>query len=1024
MLVLCFVAFGATAQNLTVSGVVTSEDDGQPLPGVTVLVSGTSNATLADIDGRYKLSNVPSNGSIEFRFVGMETLTAPVNGKATIDAVLKTSAVAADAVMVTALGIKREAKALGYAAQEVKGAALQETRAVNVTNALSGQVPGLQVVRGGGATGSSKILLRGMTSLTGSNQPMIIIDGVPIDNFTGGNNDMWGNNGVDFGNGLSDINPEDIESMTVLKGGSAAALYGSRAGNGVILITTKSGKQSEGLGITVQGGIAIENMLIKPLLQDNFGQGTYGVYDNQSRSSWGPLLTGQTETNWEGKPVALQSYDNIGNFFRTGVIDTESITFQQKVNKTSVYASVNRMNDASMVRETKINRTSITARATTTLGKEDKWTMDFKVNYINSQAQNRPVQGINQTNPFFTVANLPRSIDLTNFASAIDQTGHQIWWDTQNSPQDNPYWTALYNQTHDTRNRFITFGELSYQFTPWLRGSLRAGMDYYNTINDRKKHSGGLSTPEGLYEVGTEEFNEQNYSFLFVAQKDELFGDFGGSVTFGGNLMYQNRHKLNASSGTLLIPNLFSLNNGTDKPTVTESLTRRRMNSLYGSLQINWKRAIYLDATIRNDWSSTMSKANQSYLYPSVSLAVILSDIINMPEWFTFAKIRGSFAEVGNDLAPYQLYNNYSMGKDFWGNPTAEPNKTLYDVNVRSELVRSWEVGADLRFFQNRLRLDVSWYKSNALRQLLDIPMDPASGYNNKKINAGNIQNEGWEIALGADIFDGVFKWTTGINFSRNVNKIIELAPKITEYELGSVNEGAIRVIAEAGGYNGAIYGTTVRKVTDENSPYYGQWLLNDAGEPVQGGMEYLGNQAPDALLGWNNTFSIKGISLTMNFDARIGGKIYSTTMAKLHQNGNAYATAQGGSRDSFIVNGVIKQADGSYRPSDKLVTPQRYYQEVMGTGNYGIVEPYLYDATTVRLRTLSLGYEFPKKMLGKAVQRLGISATASNLWLIYTSIPGMDPESVSGTGTNVQALELGVPPTPRSFTFNVVIGF
>lgn len=1025
LLTFTFMALGVAAQNLSVTGVVTSQDDGQPIPGVTVLLKGTTNAVLADIDGVFKLNNVPSNGTIEFRFVGMETMVIPVEGRTKIDVVMGTAAVSADAVVVTALGIKRESKALGYAAQEVKGAALSQTRSVNVTNALSGQVPGLQVVRGGGATGSSKIILRGMTSLTGNNQPMIVVDGVPIDNFVGGGLDMHGNNnGVDYGNGLGDINSEDIESMTVLKGGSAAALYGSRAGNGVILITTKSGLKQDGLGITVQAGLAIEDMLVVPQLQNNFAQGSQGVFDGKVRTSWGPYMDGTARgTNWKGESVVLQSYDNIGSFYRTGVIDTESITFQQKYDKTSVYASVNRMNDASMVPETKINRTSVTARATTNLGKTDKWTVDFKVNYVNSQAQNRPVQGLNQSNPFYTISTLPRSIDLGEFSEAIDSRGDQIWWDRENTPQDNPYWTSKYNQTHDQRNRFISFGELSYQFTPWLKGALRAGMDFYNTKNDRKKHSGGLSTPEGLYEVGTEEFNEQNYSFLFVAQKDEVVGDFGGAITFGGNLMYQNRSKMSASSGPLLIPNLFSLNNGIDKPTVNETPTKRRMNSLYGSVQVNWKRAIYLDATIRNDWSSTMSAANQSYMYPSVSVSAILSELIDMPQWFTFLKLRGSYAEVGNDLSPYQLYNYFSLGKDIWGNATAEPNKTLYNKNVLSELVKSYEAGIDIRLFQNRLRLDVSWYKSNATRQLLDIPLDPATGFNSKKINAGNIENQGWEVAIGADVFEGPFTWTTGINFSQNQSKIIALADGITQYELGAIED--LKVVASVGGLYGDIYGSTVQKVTDPNSQYFGRWLLNDKGEPVKdGSFSYLGNQSPTAIVGWNNTFGYKGVNLTMNFDARIGGKMYSSTIATLNKYGNAATTAPGGNRDSFIVSGVIKNADGSYTENTNTISPQRYYGEILGQGNFGIIEPYLFDATSVRLRTLSLGYEFPKKMLGKSVQRLGISATANNLWLIYSSVPGIDPESVSGTSTNVQAIELGVPPSSRSFTFNVTIGF
>lgn len=1043
---LIFCANVAFAQNITVTGTVT--EGGQPLIGAVVSVVGTSNAAATNADGTYVLKNVPSTGSLLFHYVGLKDQTIPVNGQTVIDAVMLVDAIQAEAVVVTALGVKRPTKALGYAVQEVSGDKLLESRTSNVTNALSGKVAGLQIVKGGSGPGaSSKIILRGQNSLTGTNQPLIVVDGVPMDNFIGGSGDMWGNQGADMGNGLSDLNPEDIEAMTVLKGASAAALYGSRAGNGVILVTTKSGRANEGLGITVSAGIAIENILVEPRLQNSFSQGLNGAFDNQARDSWGVAANvGNQGMVWDKasqgfKNGDINTYDNIGSFFRTGIIDTESVSFQQQIKKTSVYASINRMNDASMIPETSLNRTNMTVRATTNLGNDDRWKIDFKVNYINSKGENRPTEGINQSNAFYTLNNLPRSLNINDFNPSINSLGEQIWWDTQNLPQNNPWWQLQYAKNEDERNRFIGFMSVAYSFTDWLSLELKGGMDYYSTFSNTKVHAGSLADNKsnGRYSEKTDSFLEANYSFLLIAQKDNLFGKFGGAFTLGGNIMDQSRRNIDASSGQLNVPNVFSLNNGIDKPTITTSNIHRKMNSIYGSLALNWNRAIFLDVTLRNDWSSTMSKQNMSYMYPSVSLSAVISDLVgNMPEWFDFAKVRGSYAEVGNDLSPYQLMTAFTTGISQLGGITGSRGDVLFNPNVRSELVKSWEAGIELRFFQSRLRLDAAWYKSNATRQLLDLPMDASTGYKSMKINAGNIQNQGVEISLGASIFrnpDG-FNWDVNVNFAHNRSEIIELNEGIPMYDIAS-RDGNISVIAKTGGRFGDMYGSTFQRVTDKASPYYGRMLLNAAGLPVKSDLKYdaehyLGNQQPDALIGFNSSMSWKGITLDFLIDARIGGKMFSMTQSNIHKSGAAAGTVVNGKRENFVVDGVIAVMGGKddkevigYTENTMAVSPQEYYRTSLGQNNLGIGEAYTYDATSVRLRTLTLGYQLPKKVLqGSGFQRVKFSVTANNLWLIYTSIPGIDPEAVSGTNTNATGLELGVPPSTRSFTFNVTLGF
>ena len=1023
-------AIDISQQDTKITGTV--EDEFGPVAGASVVIKGTTNGTMTDMDGHFTLEGVKKGDIIQISFIGFATQDIPYTGQTALNVKLEEDAQKLDEVVVTALGMKRDKKALGYAMQELKGDELLSSREPNLANSLSGKVSGLQIVRSSnGVGGSSKIVLRGNNSLTGSNQPLIVVDGTPMDNFTGGVDDVWGNSGADMGNGLSDINPEDIESMTVLKGASAAALYGSRAGNGVILITTKSGKKNEGLGITVNAGITTESIFLKPDMQNSFGQGSVGAYDNQSRLSWGPKAEGQTVTDWMGRQVPLRTYDNIDAFFNTGTSFNEGISFQQNIKGTSVFSSINRSDDAGITPESKLNKTNITLRATTFLDEAEEWKVDAKVNYINLNAHNRPIQGVNPSNAFNTIYNLPRSLNVADFKNSVDEDGNMIWWDASKNPQENPYWVTKYRQNNDTRNRLLGNIALKYAPTNWFNIELRGGTDYYTTTKNEKVYAGGNTTPSGLYSEGSETFYENNYSFLATANKDNLIDRLGGFVTFGGNLMIQRRTKMNASAGELLVPNLFSLNNGINKPTVTSELIRRKMNSLYGSLQLNWDGYLFLDITARNDWSSTMSKANRSYFYPSVSLSGVISDMVpklggQMPEWFTFAKVRASYAEVGNDLDPYQLYNNFTVGKDENGNTTAAPGNVLYDSSVRSELIKSWEAGFDIRFFNNRLGLDAAWYKTNATRQLLNLPMDPFSGYSSRKVNAGNIQNEGVEISLNGLILDNPkgLSWNSTAQFSLNRNKIIDLYPGVTLYDIKTLD--AIQIVAVQGSYYGDIYGQTFQRVEDKNDPNYGKIIVGEDGLPlITTGKSKVGNQSPDWMLGWTNSFSYKGFNLSFLVDFRIGGDLYSATASNLYTRGNAAGTVVNGERQDFIVPNSVVQTPNGYTENKVPVTHQNYWERIGSTGNYGLPEMYTYDATNIRLRNITLGYDFNKAMLKNTpFQRLRLSATCNNVWMIHYNLPGIDPESVSATNTNATGFENGAAPTSRSFTFNVTVGF
>ncbi|RHM98574.1 SusC/RagA family TonB-linked outer membrane protein [Phocaeicola plebeius] len=1013
---------------ITTQGTVI-DAQGEPLIGVSILEVGTTNGTITDIDGKFTLQ-VTSGATLELSYIGYKTQQLKaVSDLGTIQMSDDTEVL--QEVVVTALGIKREKKALGYAMQEVKGESLVEARETNLANALSGKISGVQVIRSSnGPGGSSKIQLRGANSVTGTNQPLIVVDGVPMDNFTGASNNDIDNPSMDMGNGLSDINPEDIESMSVLKGASAAALYGSRAGNGVILITTKKGKENPGLGVTISASVSAETLFMLPKRQTSFGQGENGIYDATNGNSWGPAITGQEYTKWDGSTGIMQAYDNVKNYFDTGINFTESISFSQMFGKTAIYTSLNRMDDASKIPGSELHRTNLTLRASSSFGKDDRWSVDAKVQYINSLANNRPQGGSRDANAFYTVFNLPTTIDIRDFSNPLkDEYGNMTWW---NRSGVNPYWLKEYNPNKDSRNRFLMNGSLKYKITEWLDAEIRAGSDMYFTERDDKLYAGStINDGDSRYTMGEQKFYENNFSFLISGHKDHIFGNWGGNFSFGGNLMERKSTGVEVSMGKLTAPDLFSLNNGPkDQLGITEFYSHKKINSLYGTLGINYDGWAFLDATFRNDWSSALSKKNRSFFYPSVSVSWVISDMVNkigktMPEWFTYAKVRASFAQVGNDMDPYQLYDTYTISS-IGGQPTADQGKIKYDADVRSELITSWEAGTELKFFNNRFGIDFAWYKTNAKRQLMNIPMNNLSGYESMKINAGNIQNTGIELMLNArPVETKDFSWDTQLNISRNKSKIIELLPGQPgmRYSLGGSD--ALQIYAVAGGVYGEIWGTKYQRVEDVNSPYYGQLLLSDSGLPQATSERYkIGEQQPDMMAGWTNSFTYKNFGFSFLIDGRFGGDIFSFTNLELQSSGIAEVTAPGGKRDDIVVPGVIRQSDGSYAQNQTPVSLQKYYQ-ALGTGRAGISEAYIYDATNIRLRNVSLTYSFPSSLLKKTpIQRLKLGVSVNNVWMIKSNLNGIDPESVYATSTNATGMENASAPTSRTYLFNVTLGF
>lgn len=1025
---LCFCAVLSFAQQREITGTVKSSN-GTPIAKASVMVEGTNKGVTTNAEGHFTITVNGPEPVLVVSSVNHKTVEEHVGQSNTLEIVMQPAEQALQEVVVTALGIQRNKKSLGYSVQQVSGQTLTEAREPNMVNALTGKVSGLQVVRSGnGPGGSSQIILRGNNSLNGTpSQPLIVVDGVPMDNSTGrvgigATNDFW-NPSLDMGNGLSDINADDIASISVLKGPAAAALYGSLGGNGVILITTKTGKKQPGLGVSVSSSVGIESIFTNPEMQNTYAQGSNNLYDSSSTLSWGPKINGQQVIDWNGKTVALQPYNNVDAFFQNGLVSNQNVSFQQQFNSTSVYASYNRFDDKSIIPGAKLSRNNLTARAVTKFGHEDHWTLDTKVQFINATANNRSLEGQNGS-IFATIYNLPRTLNILNFKNPLDPNGNMFWW--QKGSGMNPYWSAKYNLNSDTRNRYLLYATLRHQFTSWLTAEATAGADMYTTNTESKQYAG--SPGNNSYGIGKQTYQQTNYSGMITAKKDNLFGKFGGSVMVGGNLMEWENSAISISANPLRVPNLFSVGNSVGQPGVSQIYGQKKINSVYGQLSLSYDNYLFLDATLRNDWTSTLSPAHNSFSYPSVSLSYVFSEMMkNLPSWFSYGKLRATYAEAGNDMDPYQLFNTYSIGTDPNGNTTASRNRTLFNDSVKNQLMKSYEGGLELRFFQDRLGLDVSVYKQNTFNQLIALPMDPLSGYSGFMINAGNVQNTGVEITANARILNNPksLNWNMIVNYSHNKNTVPSIYPGIDKYQLGGFD--VIQILAVAGQPYGEIYGTKIMRVTNAKDPNYGQPILAANGLPqATTDISRLGNQQADALVGWSNSFSYKGFGLAVQVDARLGGKMFSQTLDNMERNGTAAVTVSNGSRDSMLVKGVVLDPNtNAYVPNTTRISTQQYWGATAGRGNTGITETNLYDATNIRLRNIQLSYNFPKKMLEKSfIQKAIVSVSCNNVWLITSHMHGLDPESSYATGTTSYGFENGSAPTTRTFYFNLSLGF
>ena len=963
---------------------------------------------------------VPSNQNIlQVSFIGYKNKEVTIGNNKRLNVQLSVQSEQLNEVVVTALGIKREKKALGYAMQEVKTDNLTENKSISLSNMLQGKVAGVQIAQSGsGMGGSTRIIMRGLNSLSGKNQPLWVIDGIPINDDSNGDADEYG--GTDLASAASQINPEDIESISILKGANAAALYGSRAQSGAIIITTKKGKQGQPLQLEYNGNIQFSKVYNPYDYQNIYGQGSSGVFSTSAKGSWGPKMEGQMVDNWKnviygntdyGQYALLPQDDYIKEFYDTGVQYSNTVTASAGSDKLTGRLSFTDSRNNGIVPNHSINRQYFDLN---TEFKSDFLTIGAKANYMIEKTNNAPAQGsYGLMSQFIT---MPRGIRLSDLSTDMFKSNGQVQnWTGPAENYTNPYGMILPdNGNKNTRNRFLGQIKASLKLTSYLNLTGRVGVDWYN--DQYRKYAIHQSDGSTASQYVHSETSHKDFTADLILNFNKTFGDFGVTANLGTSVENQSYEGLAGDAGTFQITDFIWMGNG-DKREASESFYKKEIQSVFGNASLSWKSMLYLDVTGRNDWSSTLPAETRSYFYPSVGVSWIFTQMLNKMGHNTgilsFGKIRASWAQVGNDTDAYMLRDYYNISYDIKGGIFNASNEDwMANPNLKNETINSWELGLELKAFENRVGVDVAYYKKNAKDQILKIDVPSATGFKKKMINAGNIENKGVEVAFNATpyISESGFQWDTQLNWSKNINKVISLTDDTKEQILSDASVSFLKIVAHEGGAYGDIYGYAYQR--DDN----GNIIIGADGVPLRtDDMVLLGNNQPKWMMGWSNTLSYKNFVLNFMFDMRYGGDVYMGSIRAGASSGNLEMTLDG--RDGMVVPGVL--ADGT--PNTKSITAQAYWN---GLSSNNVTEAYMYDATNIRLRELSLGYNFPRTMLAKTpFTSARLSFVARNLFMIYSKTKGFDPEAAYTSG-NAQGIEYGSMPTMRSLGFNINLAF
>ena len=987
----------------TLEGLI--KDDSGPLLGATVIVKNTTRGTTTDMDGKFRLEGLQPGDVLQVTYVGYDPYEVTYTGQTTLDILMTTTANQLNAVVVTAMGIERQSKTLSYAAETVGGDDVADIKSVNMINALQGKAAGLQITPNStGAGGSSKILFRGNKSINGSNQPLVVVDGVPLMmNITSDQVDSnWGAQ-RDGGDAMSTINPDDIASISLLKGASAAALYGAVAANGAIMITTKSAMAGR-LAVNVSSNTTIDTPLSLPEFQNTYGAN--GQY------SWGDKL-------------ASKAPDYAEKFFRTGWTTNNSISINGGAEDLRAYFSYGNVTSGGITPENDYSQHTLNAKVGFDLF-NDHIKVDFNAKYVNQHISNQPAGGF-VFNPLVGTYTFPRGGDWNGYKSNFETYNGELnanvqnWVTTTDETNSNPYWLLNRERPVVERNRYEFGGSIKYQI---IDGLSLTGRMRYERADEHYVRNHYASSYGNKYTYGKMDdnryFSEQLYADL-LAQYNHTWDDFSLNATLGTSMMqtrsnnvsllYEQSKFVAPGNGGAYYPNIFNPSNFYMNGT-TVGLERKRLNSVFGAVTFGFKEALFLDVTARNDWSSALAYTDgYSFFYPSVGASLLLNRFVDMGRNIDLFKFRGSYSIVGNDVPVYKTNPRYTYGDQGAINPPESvPFRTL-----KPEKTHSFEVGFDGEFFQHRLHVNATYYKTNTKNQYFEVTLPWESGYKSQFVNAGNVQNQGFELTAGwFQDFGNEFTWSTDLNLSYNDNKIIELFDGIQDGVTVS-NLGGAKVILYEGGQYGDLYVRTLKR--DESGK-----LVTETPEgadyqiPVNGGeqnsdLKYMGNMNSKWNMGWNNTFRYKDLTLSMLIDFRIGGKVVSMTEATLDGYGVSERTGRARDRGYVMREGI------------KFSNVKAYYDVVGATSFNSVynVEDYVYDATNVRMREISLGYTF-RNLFGQS-KNLTLAFIARNLFFFYKDAP-MDPDVSMGTGNGLQGFDVFNLPTTRSFGLNVKLNF
>jgi TonB-linked SusC/RagA family outer membrane protein len=1002
-------AFTGFAQK-TVSGTVT-DASGEVMIGVNILEVGTSNGTITDLDGNFSIE-VSDDATLEFSMVGYTPQQIEVGSQTVIDLVLE-EGVALSEVVVTSLGISKEKKALGYAVTEIGGEDFTEARELNVANSLAGKVAGVNVSNiASGPGGSSRVIIRGNSSISGNNQPLYVVDGIPIDNTNLGSAGMWG--GQDWGDGVSSINPDDIETMTVLKGSSAAALYGSRASNGVIMITTKKGGKRKGVGVEVQSNYTFENIIETFDFQKEYGQGDNGKRPTTQPEaiasnlySWGEKLDGRSTIQFDGQSRPYSDVgDNLGSFYQTGSTWTNSLSLSGGDENYNFRFGVTNLENQGIIPNSGLDRNTFT---TNTSGKFGKLTASFAGTYIRENVQNRPRLSDSPGNANYTAWSMPANVDVNSLlgpnGDGTNEEGTELLFN-DNIYVTNP-WFAAYNFVgSNTKHRAMGNTTLRFQFTDWLYIQGRAGIDSYTERRTSLEPYGTAYKPLGGMSELERRFTETNLDLIIGVDKT-LDNGIGISAFVGGNQMERSFETLGGSGNNFNIPFLHTLNNLANRGT-SYGISEKAINSVFGSLELSYNSILYLTATARNDWFSTLPVESNSILYPSFTASFILSDAITMPSFVSFAKLRGGWAQVGGDTDPYQLNLTYGLvGQGHFGAPLGRISQgTIPNFSLQPSQTSEIELGADFRLFQNKLGVDITYYDKTTSNDILFASISQTSGFGSQVVNIGELRNSGIELLLNiTPIKRTNFSWDMTFNFANNQNEVVSLLTPEQDEESIRVSESRTRsayIHHEEGQPYSVIKGFKYARDAAGNIQY------DENGYPVRGEFGVLGNGVHPTTLGLTNRFRYKNFQLSVLVDGKFGGDIYAAT--------NAFAYLRGLHKNTLVGRENGNVGGPKTLPLDEV---DNYYSQI-----YNITEEFVEDASFIKLRQFTLGYNFPKTMLESTpFSEVSLSLVGRNLLLLMSRVDNIDPESTYSNG-NDQGLEMfGVPQT-RSFGFNLNVKF